>query len=66
MEERPVVAGTAVMDGGGMAVLLSLLLLPLFLFFSVFLLLFLTVQGCFIDREDSAVVAEERKHSDGA
>jgi hypothetical protein len=36
MEERPVVAGTAVMDGGGMAVLLSLLLLPLFLFvFSV-------------------------------
>ena len=33
MEERPVVDGTAVMDGGGMAVLLSLLLLPLFLFF---------------------------------
>jgi hypothetical protein len=66
MEERPVVAGTAVMDGGGMAVLLSLLLLPLFLFFSVFLLLFLTVQGCFNDGEDGDVVAEERKHSGGA
>ena len=37
-----------------------------FCFFSVFLLLFLTVQGCFNDGEDGAVVAEERKHSGGA
>jgi hypothetical protein len=44
----------------------SLLLLPLFLFFLVFLLLFLTVQGCFNDGEDGAVVAVERKHSGGA
>jgi len=37
-----------------------------FCLFSVFLLLFLTVQGCFNDGEDGAVVAEERKHSGGA
>jgi hypothetical protein len=44
----------------------SLLLLPLFLFFLVFLLLFLTVQGCFNDGEDGFVVAVERKHNGGA
>ena len=32
----------------------------------MFLLLFLTVQGCFNDGEDGAVVAEERKHNGGA